>query len=43
MTKRNASGSLSSGFILGEKGGVWLEGFEDSREKLDFQVLKVAK
>ena len=36
MTERNASGSWSSGFNLGEQGGVWLEGFEDSREETWF-------
>ena len=36
MSKRNASGSFSSRLNLGEDGGGWLEGFEDSREETQF-------
>ena len=36
MIERNTSGSWSFGFNLGEKGGVWLEDFEHSREETWF-------
>jgi len=36
ITERNASWFLSSGLNLGEGWGVWLGGFEDSREELRF-------